>query len=238
MRDHRRRRPARRQGDPAQGQCRCGARQARRRHRHRRHPHGLASADEGRPRRQLLGGARLARDRLRARGDGRRGPAVHPLHVGIDREAQGRGPHHRRLWRVGGNDLRLGVRLPAGRHLLVHRRRRLDHRPQLCRLRAARVRRDQRDVRRRPQLPRFRPVLGNRRPSRRQHILHCAYRDPGADARRRCAGEGAQAAPRCGCSAPSASRSTPRPGNGIGGWSATAAARWSTPGGRPRPAES
>ena len=45
-------------------------------------------------------------------------------------------------------------------------------------------------------------------------------------------------ADRCACSARSASRSTRRPGNGIGAWSATAAARWSTPGGRPRPAAS
>ena len=38
------------------------------------------------------------------------------------------------------------------------------------------------------------------------------------------------------CSAPSASRSTRKPGSGIIAWSATAAARSSTPGGRPRPA--
>ena len=36
----------------------------------------------------------------------------------------------------------------------------------------------------------------------------------------------------------SASRSTPRPGSGTGAWSATNAARWSTPGGRPRRAGS
>ena len=40
------------------------------------------------------------------------------------------------------------------------------------------------------------------------------------------------------CSAASASRSTPRPGSGIGASSATNAARSSTPGGRPRPAGS
>ena len=40
------------------------------------------------------------------------------------------------------------------------------------------------------------------------------------------------------CSARSASRSTPKPGSGITAWSATAAARSSTPGGRPRPAAS
>ena len=51
------------------------------------------------------------------------------------------------------------------RHLLVHRRRRLDHRPHLCRLRPADERRDQRDVRRGSQLSRLRPLLGDRRPA-------------------------------------------------------------------------
>ena len=46
------------------------------------------------------------------------------------------------------------------------------------------------------------------------------------------------AAHRCGCWARSASRSTPRPGSGTTASSATAAARSSTPGGRPRPAAS
>ena len=36
-------------------------------------------------------------ERLRARGDGRRGPAVHPLYLRLDRQAQGRAAHHRRL---------------------------------------------------------------------------------------------------------------------------------------------
>ena len=52
------------------------------------------------------------------------------------------------------------------------------------------------------------------------------------------AGEEAPAANRCACWARSASRSIPRPGSGITAWSATAAARSSTPGGRPRPAAS
>ena len=44
-------------------------------------------------------------------------------------------------------------------------------------------------------------------------------------------------ASRFACSAPSASRSTPTHGNGIGASSAIAAARSSTPGGRPKPAD-
>ena len=35
--------------------------------------------------------------RLPARGDERRGPAVHPLHLRLDRQAQGRAAHDRRL---------------------------------------------------------------------------------------------------------------------------------------------
>ena len=54
------------------------------------------------------------------------------------------------------------------------------------------MRRDQRDVRRRSQLSRFRPLLGDGRPARRHHLLHRADRDPRADARRRRAGEAPQ----------------------------------------------
>ena len=46
----------------------------------------------------------------------------------------------------------LRLRLPRRRHLLVHRRRRLGHRPQLHRLRPARQRRDHADVRGRADL--------------------------------------------------------------------------------------
>ena len=38
--------------------------------------------------------------RLPARGDERRGPAVHPLHLRLDRQAEGRAAHHRRLSRL------------------------------------------------------------------------------------------------------------------------------------------
>ena len=52
------------------------------------------------------------------------------------------------------------------------------------------------------------------------------------------AGDQDQPARRCASSARWASRSTRRPGSGITTWSATSAARSSTPGGRPRPAAS
>ena len=36
--------------------------------------------------------------------DGRRGPALHPLHLGLDRQAEGRAAHHRRLSRLRRDD--------------------------------------------------------------------------------------------------------------------------------------
>ena len=65
---------------------------------------------------------------------------------------------------------------PETRRLLVHRGRRLGHRPQLRRLRPARQRGDGRDVRGRPQLPGQRPLLGDRREVRRDDPLHRAHR--------------------------------------------------------------
>ena len=102
-----------------------------------------------------------------------------------------------------------------GRDLLVHRRCRLGHRAQLCRLWPAGQRRDHADVRRRAQLSRFQPLLADRRQASGQHLLHRAHRAARADARGRRLGEADRRASRCACSAPSASRSIPRPGNGI-----------------------
>ena len=55
------------------------------------------------------------------------------------------------------------LRLSRRRDLLVHRRHRLGDRPQLHRLRAARQRRDDADVRGRPQLSRRQPLLAGDR---------------------------------------------------------------------------
>ena len=60
----------------------------------------------------------------------------------------------RRLSGFRVDDASIRVRLSRRRHLLVHRRRRLGHRPQLHSLRAARQRRDHADVRGRAELPR------------------------------------------------------------------------------------
>ena len=127
--------------------------------------------------------------RVRARADERRGPAVHPLHLGLDRQAQGRAAHHGRLSGLRRAHPRVRVRLPRRRRLLVHRGRRLGDRAQLHRLRPARERRDQPDVRGRAQLPGRLALLAGGRQAQGQHLLHRADRDPGADAPRRRAGQ-------------------------------------------------
>ena len=97
--------------------------------------------------------AKVVTSRMPVRAHERGGSAVHPLHLGLDRPAEGRAAHHRRLSRLRGDDAPIRVRLPRGRHLLVHRRRRLGDRSQLHRLWAARERRHHDDVRGRAELP-------------------------------------------------------------------------------------
>ncbi len=79
--------------------------------------------------------------------DGRGGPALHPLHLRLDRQAQGRDAHHRRLPGLRRLHPQDRLRLPPRRHLLLRRRRRLGHRPHVHRLRPARQRRHHRHVR-------------------------------------------------------------------------------------------
>jgi acetyl-CoA synthetase len=66
-------------------------------------------------------------------------------------------------------------------------------------------------------------------------LLHRPHGAPGPDARGRRAGEEASRKS-IACWAPWASRSIRRPGSGTTAWWAKAAARSSTPGGRPKPA--
>ena len=128
--------------------------------------------------------------------------------------------------------------LHGHRRVLVHRRHRLGHRPLLRRLRAARQRRDHRDVRGHAGLPRQGPVLADRREARRHHLLHRAHRHPHLHALGRGVSEALRPLEPPPARDRSASRSTRRPGSGTGRSSAAAAARWSTRGGRPRPATS
>ena len=189
-RHHRRRGPARRQAGAAQGQHRRGAQEgAGREEGAGRAPHRRQGRLGCRPRRLVARDRGQGAGRVQARADGRGGSAVHPLHLGLDREAQGRAAHDRRLHRLRLDDAPVRLRLSRRRHLLVHRRRGLGDRPQLHRLRAARQRRHDPDVRGRAQLSRLQPLLAGDRQAQGQHLLHRADRHPRPDARGRGAGE-------------------------------------------------
>ena len=125
--------------------------------------------------------ARRRRPPARAHGPAvrRRAPAVHPLHLGHHRQAQGHPAHHRRLPDPGVLDPPRGLRPQArDRRLLVHGRHRLGHRAHLHRLRPALQRRHPGHVRGHaghPHRGRFweidRAVQGH-------DPLHRAHRDP------------------------------------------------------------
>ena len=93
-------------------------------------------------------------------------------------------------------------------------------------------------VRGHARLPRQGPALVDRREVQGHDPLHRADRDPDVHEVGRRSTRARTTCRRCGCSAPSASRSTPRRGSGTGSTSAAGAARSSTRGGRPRPAPS
>ena len=148
----------------------------------RRPPHRQRRADGGRPRPLAARLRHLRRPgHLPARADGRRGPALPDVHVRDDGEAEGNRAHDRGLPRRRRLDARPRLRPQAGGgRLLVRGRHRLDHRPQLHRLRAAGERRDVRPLRGHAGLPRQGPLVGHRRALRRHDSLHGADRDPSA----------------------------------------------------------
>ena len=98
---------------------------------------------------------------------------------GTTGEAQGHHAHDRRLPHAGRVHAQVRVR-PAPRHrrLLVHRRRRLGHRPLVHRLRPAREPGHERDLRGHARPPGQGPLLVDRREVRRHDPLHRAHRDP------------------------------------------------------------
>ncbi len=202
-------------------------------------PHRLAVAMQ--PGRDLWWHEQMARRRRRPAPcepmDVRR-PALPALHQRHHRQAQGPPAHHRRLRRPDLPDRRYIFDLKRRRRLLVHGRHRLDHRPQLRRLRPAAQRRHRPHVRRRAQLARKRPLLEDRRRPQGHRLLHRPHRHPRLHQVGRRLRAAATRSPRSACSAPSASPSTPEPGCGITARSATTAAPLSTPGGRPKPAPS
>ena len=97
---HRRRGLARRQAGAAQGERRRGAARkspgARSKVLVVRRTGGEVAMKAG-PRPLVARAGRRRLRRLPAGGDGRRGPALHPLHLRLDRQAEGRAAHDRRL---------------------------------------------------------------------------------------------------------------------------------------------
>ena len=144
----------------------------------RRQAHRRGLRDGRGPRRLVPRRARGRRRPLRARAARRRASAVRALHVWIDGEAEGRPPHDRRL--PGRRQLHAPLRVrPEARlgRLLVRRRRRLGHRAQLHRLRAALQRRHQRHVRGSARLPGQGHLVVARRALRGDDPVHGADRD-------------------------------------------------------------
>ena len=146
---------------------------------HRAPPHGRRRADDRGPR-PLVARAGDRRVRVPVRVDGRGGPPLPALHVGHDREAEGHRAHDRRLPRRRRDDTPLRLRRQAGLRVLVRGRRRLGHRPQLHRLRAALQRHDRGPVRGHAGLPGQGPLVGDRRALQGRHPLHRADGDPHA----------------------------------------------------------
>ena len=115
---------------------------------------------------------------------------VHPLHLGLHGQAEGRHAHGRRLHGLRVQHLQIHLRLQGQGHLLLHRRHRLGHGPLLHRVRSALERRHLHRLRIRPYLPAARPVLADHREVQGQHLLHRADRDQGhREGRRAVAGE-------------------------------------------------
>ncbi len=93
---------------------------------------GGAMSDGGWPRRvvsRIDGRGRGGLPRREAQG---RGFSLHPLHLRLDRQTQGRGPQHRRLSALERADPQVRFRPPRRRRLFLHRRHWVGHRPQLC----------------------------------------------------------------------------------------------------------
>ena len=138
-----------RRGAPvgAQAGRRRGLREDQERRPHRREGAGGQAHRPGRRlgRRASTSGGTTPSDQASSRARVRvlrlRAPALRHVHLRLDRQAQGHPAHDRRLPDRRGVHALGGLRPQAGdRRLLVHRRRRLGHRPQLPRLRPARQR--------------------------------------------------------------------------------------------------
>ena len=238
-RHHRRRPVSRRARDRAEAGGRRGARDGRLRGhqvRVRVEAHRFRGPDEGGSRLLVARRRREGARHMRTGVGQCRASALHPLHLGIDREAEGRPALDGRLPAAGDPDDEVDVRLQAHRRVLVHGRRGLGHRPHLHCLRAARVRGDRNHLRRRADLPRRRPLLEDDPGSQGHGVLHGADGDPLADQGRRRPARPSTICRGCEFSAPSASRSIRKRGCGTTRPSAARAVRSSTRGGKRKPA--
>ena len=214
--DHRRRRRAQGQDGAGEGpRGRGDGRSGDAREDRRRAEQGHALRDAGGTRRLLRGDLSGGRCGVRGRADGRGAPAVHPLHVGLDGQAEGHPAHDRRLPDGGRGDPPLHLRSEAGGgRVLVRGRRRLGDRALLHRLRAAGQRRDLGDVGGRAGLPEQGCLVGDRRALRRHDPVLRADRDQGLHQVGRGVAEQTRPVDVCACSGRSASRSTRRRGSG------------------------
>ncbi len=151
----------------------------------------LGSAHGGGPRLLRGRGAEEVSPRAdRSRPDGRRSAALPDVHERHHRKAEGMPASHRRLPRLRDGHVEVHPGHPSGGHLLVHGGHRLDHRPLVHRLRAARAGRDLGHLRRRAELSGCGTGVADRRTPRRQHLPHLADGDPdAAQGRARRAGE-------------------------------------------------
>ena len=206
----------------------------------RRPAHRRAVPDARGPRHLV---ARRARGGRRATARPSRMDAEHPLFIlyssRLDGEAEGDPAHHRRLpdRRRRGRSATSSTSTPEQRRLLVHAPTSAGS-PATATSSTGRSRTARPSVmfEGAPDYPRQGHLVG----ARRAYRVTIFYTAPTAI--RTCMKWGAEypaatTCPRCGCSARSASRSTPRRGSGTDRSSAAGAARSSTPGGRPRPAQ-
>ena len=132
-------------------------------------------------------------------------------HLGYDRQAEGRPAYDRRLSDLRLGDPPLGLRHPRRRRLVVRRRRRLGHRPQLHRLRPAQQRAtgsSTRAIRPTPKIDRHWEIIARYGVSQyyTAPTLIRAFMKEGDEHPK------SHDLSSLRCSEPSASRSTPRPG--------------------------
>ena len=213
---HRRRRLAARQGRAAQAERRCRLGEvADGREVHRLQPLQPAGRDEARPR------------LLVARADGRRlsrlpAPSRSTASIRSSSSTRAARPgkpkgvlHTTAGYLLGTSYTQVGLRSARGRHLLVHGRHRLGDGAQLHRLRPARQRGDDGDVRRAPRTTRARTASGAS--SRSTASTSSTPRRPpsGPSSSGATSGRRSTTCRACACWARSASRSIPRRGCGI-----------------------